>query len=77
MRGFLVASILGLALPALLPILPDLAFTQALLVAATLVLFLWAKSRLRIILIGLTLGVSWHLIWAHSQLDKGLSVALE
>lgn len=77
MRGFLVASIVGLALPALLPELPGLASTLALLVAVTLLLFLWAKSSLCIILVGLTFGVSWHLIWAHSQLDKRLPSVLE
>ena len=77
MRGFLVASIVGLALSALLPQLPGLALTLALLVAVTLVLFLWAKSSLWIILVGLTFGVSWHLIWAHSQLDKKLPSVLE
>lgn len=77
MRDFLVASISGLALPALLPVLPGLSLTLALLVAVTLVLFLWAKSRLRIILVGLTFGVSWNLIWAHSQLDKRLPSSLE
>ena len=77
MRDFLVASILGLTLPALLPNLPGITSTLALLAADTLILLLWAKSRLRIILVGLTLGVSWHLIWAHSQLDKRLPVELE
>ncbi|HCA37078.1 MAG TPA: hypothetical protein DEP13_10680 [Gammaproteobacteria bacterium] len=56
MIGFLVASIVGLALPELLPQLPGLALTLALLVAVTLVLFLWAKSSLWIILVGLTFG---------------------
>jgi competence protein ComEC len=54
-----------------------LAFTLALLATVTFVLFFWAKSRLWVIFLGLALGVSWHLIWAHSQLDKGLPVALE
>lgn len=77
MRTFLIASIAGLMLPALLTELPDIALTSTLVAFATIALLLTQKSRLCMILIALTLGVSWHLIWAHNQLNKRLPVSLE
>lgn len=77
LRDFLLASITGLVLPALLTDLPGVVPTLTALVSVTLVFLLSAKSRLQTVVFGLALGVSWHLMWAHAQLEKRLPVSRE
>ena len=82
MRVFLIACSVGLAAPALLAELPDLravlTFNAALILGINLTsISRTCGQRVRLIVVGLALGVSWHLNWAQSQLDKRLPESLE